>query len=153
MPGFPNYRISSAGEVWSAGYRDRRGWWRKPKRIGGGRDGSGYRQVALVGPDGQRMRKVHLLLCEAWHGSRPAGMQARHQDGDQLNNTPGNVTWGTPSENMRDQVRHGTHVNTRKTRCPRGHQLALPAMGKRRRCRLCENDGDRRRYAERKALR
>ena len=35
---------------------------------------------------------------------------------------------GTPSENMLDKVRHGTHHNAIKTHCPRQHQLIEPNL-------------------------
>ncbi len=35
-------------------------------------------------------------------------MDACHDDGNKLNNTLGNLKWGTRLENMRDKVRHGT---------------------------------------------
>lgn len=34
--------------------------------------------------------------------------QVRHDNGDTSNNTPGNLIWGTRSENMQDKKRHGT---------------------------------------------
>ncbi|MCG2624693.1 HNH endonuclease [Arthrobacter sp. I2-34] len=57
---------------------------------------------------------VHVLVCQAWHGTRPApGMHAAHGDGNPLNNTPENLRWATPLENNgRDRLRHG--------RIPRG---------------------------------
>lgn len=51
--------------------------------------------------------EVHALVCEAFHGPCPDGMQTRHLDGDGLNNHADNLAWGTPIENEADKVRHG----------------------------------------------
>jgi len=54
---------------------------------------------------------VHTVVCMAWHGPRPAGMQTRHLDGDKNNNRPDNLCWGTPEENQEDARRHGSHLS------------------------------------------
>lgn len=53
---------------------------------------------------------VHALVCEAWHGQRPAaGMHAAHYNGNSLDNRPENLRWATPLENIgQDRLRHGT---------------------------------------------
>lgn len=50
---------------------------------------------------------VHRLVAEAFHGTRPPGMQVRHLDGDNSNNTPENLSFGTQEENYEDRNRHG----------------------------------------------
>lgn len=64
---------------------------------------------------------VHRVVMLAFVGPRPADMQIRHLNGDHHDNRSANLVYGTRSENMRDQVRHGTHVNSKKTACKRGH--------------------------------
>lgn len=68
----------------------------------------------------------------------------RHLNGNPYDNRLENLAWGTPSENMLDKVRHGTHHNAIKTHCPRQHQLIEPNLvlshlrqGKRR-CLACD---------------
>lgn len=101
------YEVSEEGDVRSVDRIDVRGWRRRGRTLRPSRDGCGYRQVVLC--NGRRHnRKVHVLVCEAWHGPRPSGLQVRHLDGDQLNNVPGNLRWGTGSENVRDAIQHGT---------------------------------------------
>lgn len=72
---------------------------------------SGYVTVSLNNGIKQRTGKVHIMVCEAFHGPRPEGKQACHKDGDKLNNSKVNLRWGTQQENMNDRDRHG---NTRR---------------------------------------
>jgi hypothetical protein len=71
---------------------------------------------------------THRVVARAFHGEPPHGAEVRHMDGDPANNRASNLRWGTSSENKFDAVRHGTHVETRKTHCPRGHLLAAPNL-------------------------
>jgi hypothetical protein len=48
-------------------------------------------------------------------------MQCRHLNGIPTDNRIENLCYGTISENIRDQVRHGTHYAAGKTHCPRNH--------------------------------
>jgi len=47
-------------------------------------------------------------MLAAFHGEKPDGYEARHLDGDKLNNHPSNLAWGTHSENECDKMKHGT---------------------------------------------
>ena len=51
---------------------------------------------------------VHTLVCSAWHGARPSGMQVCHGDGSRINNVPGNLRWGSAKDNQGDRIIHGT---------------------------------------------
>lgn len=49
----------------------------------------------------QSPRKVHQLVCEAFHGPKPfPAAVVLHLDEDGLNNRPENLKWGTQRENM-----------------------------------------------------
>jgi len=49
----------------------------------------------------QRPRKVHQLVCEAFHGPRPfPNAVVIHIDEDAHNNRPENLKWGTQKENL-----------------------------------------------------
>lgn len=51
---------------------------------------------------------VHVLVCSAFHGSKPSPQhEVAHWDGNGENNTPNNLRWATRKENKADQVRHG----------------------------------------------
>lgn len=71
---------------------------------------SGYVMVTLVKDGSQKTKRVHVLVCEAFHGVRPDGKMALHGDGDKLNNAKTNLRWGTHQENMDDRTTHGTGV-------------------------------------------
>jgi DNA-directed RNA polymerase specialized sigma24 family protein len=59
--------------------------------------------------DGKRVTgRVHSMMCEAFHGPRPPKMQARHLNGNNQDNRPANLCWGTPRENYDDRDAHGT---------------------------------------------
>lgn len=64
-----------------------------------------YRLVMLKRRDGeggrQRPRKVHQLVCEAFHGPKPfPEAVVLHDDEDGHNNKPGNLSWGSQKENL-----------------------------------------------------
>ena len=84
-------------------------------------DTDGYPTVGLNLTGVRKMIRVHWMVCGAWWGACPPGLECRHIDGDKLNLAPKNLAWGTQSENTFDRVRHGTHHQARKTHCPKGH--------------------------------
>lgn len=52
---------------------------------------------------------AHCIVAEAFHGPRPAtDAQVRHRNGDKHDNRASNLMWGTPLDNARDRVEHGT---------------------------------------------
>ena len=83
-----------------------------------------YFAVSLLRLGKQTTCRVHVLVLEAFAGPRPAGMVARHLNGDSYDNRAANLRWDSQSENCRDRARHGTHYQALKTHCPRGHALA-----------------------------
>lgn len=104
---------------------------------------TGYRTVGLKRNGTTKRVLVHRLVLEAFVGPSPAGHECCHKDGDPANNSLENLRWGTKSENVRDQVRHGTHNRGRRTECPRGHALVEPNLVRshlargQRECRAC----------------
>lgn len=118
VPGFSTYEVSDAGQVRSL----RSG---KPIVLSQWVDGRGYPTVHAM-PDGTTKRRkvdVHTMVALAFIGPRPGGHHVRHLDGDSLNNAAANLSYGTVSENIRDQVRHGTHRMARRTHCANGHEF------------------------------
>lgn len=142
------YEISNRGRVRSLdrivrsdiaadGTRLMRGRILKPSR-----HPYGYDMVSLSQCGEITKHCVHVIACEAFHGPRPAKHYACHYDGDPTNNRIENLRWATPTENNLDAVRHGTHHNTAKTHCSRGHEFTPeniyinPSNGSRQ-CRIC----------------
>lgn len=104
----------------------------------------GWVSVTLSrGGRNKRYAKVHHLVLEAFVGPRPAGMEGCHNYGDFRDNRLESLRWDTPSENMRDQVRHGTHHWAKRTHCSHGHEYteANTYLYKgHRHCRACTRE-------------
>lgn len=153
IPGWPGYLVSDHGRV-----RSPHSWRGQPNRILLGNPSvQGYPTVTLCSAGERRRTRVHVLVAEAFLGPRPEGQVIRHLDGNQLNNRPENLRYGTPGENERDKVRHGTHPQAARTHCAKGHPYDAvntriePCTGGRR-CRACEA-AQARRYNEQRMLR
>jgi len=101
-----------------------------------------YRVVCLGGRDGWRPFLVHRLILMAFVGLPEEGQEACHNNGDGADNRLENLRWGTHAENCADQAKHGTHRNTVKTGCKRGHPLSgdnlIIRIGGGRNCRTCK---------------
>lgn len=103
----------------------------------------GYPRVTLRnGTEEHGLRCVHIVVLEAFVGPRPQGMVVRHLNGQQTDNRLENLSYGTPSENNFDLVRHGNHIHAAKTHCKSGHKFTPentyinPGSGQRV-CRTC----------------
>lgn len=59
---------------------------------------TGYLKVRLHRLGMRPTRPVHVLVCVAFHGPRPAKADVRHCDGDKFNNAATNLTWGSRRE-------------------------------------------------------
>lgn len=142
------YEVSDLGRVQSL---DRITTGKRNRRIRGrmlslsvAKDG-GYHVVNLWKDNRLRVRRVSVLVLEAFVGPRPEGMVARHwPDRDPTNNRLENLRWGTQSENMLDKRAHGTDHEVNKTHCTMGHRLEMPNLCDRpwrerghRRCLAC----------------
>lgn len=77
--------------------------------LAGGINRHGYRNVGLSNRNGVRKTfNVHRLVCEAFHGPRPTGMEVCHGPNGKLDNRASQLRWGTRKENMADKLRDGT---------------------------------------------
>lgn len=151
VPGHPEYEISNAGRLRSLDRIDRNGRFRAGRLVRLRRRPT--RIEVVLSRDGMRRYTAlsHLVLL-AFVGPRPDGSECCHRDGDFTNNSAENLYWGTHSENLYDQVRHGTHPHASKTECIRGHQLSDPRNVETRRgkreCLLCERIRRKNRYQQ-----
>lgn len=84
----------------------------------------GHLRVDLSNGPVAHSHLVHRVVLTAFVGPCPEGMEALHGDGVPGNNRVENLRWGTRHENRMDSVLHGTHRNSRKTHCKRGHSLS-----------------------------
>lgn len=159
IPGYDGtYEVSNLGNIRSLDRIDARGSWRSGVVLKPGINPGGRRIVCLHKDGVQRTFKVQRLVLLAFVGPPPAGADSCHNDGDVTNNTLDNLRWDTRSENIRDQVRHGTHLQARKTHCIRGHaydeantyELATKTGGKERYCRTCRTALAQARYKRRR---
>jgi hypothetical protein len=102
VPGFDGYFLDDSLRVIS----------RHGRPLATFRDKDGYLRVSLAterGKDARRIhRGVHQIVCAAFHGPCPDGMQVRHLDGDKANNAPSNLCYSTVLVNNRDRIEHGT---------------------------------------------
>lgn len=73
---------------------------------------SGYYQTVVLWRNHEkRQTSVHILVAEAFLGSRPTPThQCCNKDGNGMNNRLENLYWGTPVQNNADKRRHGTHI-------------------------------------------
>lgn len=156
VPGWEGlYEVSDRGQVWSH-YK-----WQKQlgHLLKTPLDNRNYHQVNLSRGGVKLHTHVHVLVASAFHGPRPPGMECRHLDGNRSNNHVSNLAWGTPSENNRDLVRHGTHYSKYRgaTHCIHGHEFTpentrIDARGGRM-CWACRQRRNREQSARRKAAR
>jgi hypothetical protein len=103
--------------------------------------GNGY-QIVMMSKHGKYQNQlVHRLVLLAFRGEPDHDYECRHLNGIRTDNRLENLAWGTRSENTADQVRHGSHRNSAKTHCLRGHAFTAdntyirPSGG--RMCRAC----------------
>jgi len=98
IPGFDGYFATDTGLIIG----------RRGRALTGYRNPKGYLVICIRSAQGQRPFPVHRLVAAAFHGPAPEGTEVRHLDGDQLNNAPSNLKWGTHLENIADKSAHGT---------------------------------------------
>lgn len=101
---------------------------------------------------------LHVLICEAFHGMRPTDdLEVRHLNGNNQDNRPSNLKWGTRVENAQDILRHGRNHERNKTHCRNGHEYSpantyqAPNSPNKRHCRECGRINDINRKHRRRA--
>ena len=109
IPGYPGYEADAEGNIWSMQHN-----WRGygPRKLIAFPDKYGYLKVRLS-INGKRVnRKLHRLVCLAFHGQpTPEKPLVRHLDGNKKNNGQDNLCWGTHQENEEDAIRFGEKAN------------------------------------------
>lgn len=112
VKGYEGYEVSSFGAVrsWKP-LRNNAPIPNEPRKLRLQEDKDGYRKVVLYKDKRRKDFRVSALVCAAWHGERHSIMEVRHLDGNNQNDTPANLKWGTADENAKDRKRHGTQIN------------------------------------------
>lgn len=77
----------------------------------------GYRRFNRYDAGQHSQHSVHVAVCETFHGARPDGMWAAHDNGDELDNRAENLAWKTAPENEADKVEHGTRAEGERHGC------------------------------------
>jgi hypothetical protein len=138
VPGWEGeYDVSNLGRIRSWVMRKKEQPVIRSPRVGA----RGYLNICLWRNGESLCRSVHSLVALAFIGPRPPGSVIRHLDGTTDNNNATNLSYGTASANVLDEVRHGTHANASKNTCKSGHPFDadntyIRPSGKRD-CRAC----------------
>jgi hypothetical protein len=92
---------------------------------------------------------VHRVVCRTFHGEPLPGQEVRHLNGDDRDNRPENLKWGTRAENIQDVIKHGRHPFANATQCKHGHLFDEENTYRRkvgtkiyRSCRACKRSGN-----------
>lgn len=99
IPSHPNYFVTPEGDVFSFACGAL-----KKLRPGVSK---GYRHVTLCRDGRTQIRKVHVLVAEAFLPRPEWASIVRHKDDDRSRNDVSNLVWGTSAENGQDKVRNG----------------------------------------------
>lgn len=98
-----NYCADLYGRIWSRA-RDGNNWNCLSSGISSGR----YVTVTPAHDGKYRTRSVHNLIAEAYYGDQSEHYpHIRHLNGDESDNAPENIDWGTVEDNWSDRIAHG----------------------------------------------
>lgn len=73
-------------------------------------DPDGYLRINVYRAGKWQQVGVHVVVCETFHGPRPGGMHAAHENGIKADCRSANLAWKTPTENEADKVEHDTRA-------------------------------------------
>ena len=94
IPGFPGYRITEDGRVWSETRKDRRGYIKRGKWMTSPRD-EHNRGTIILHPNGEHYsRSIARLILETYVGPCPSGMRPHYINGNQSAYRLENLRWG-----------------------------------------------------------
>lgn len=105
-PTSPRYLARSDGSILGPSGRVLRPW------VVSGR----YLQVNTCTAGRVKAESVHVIVCEAWHGPRPEGMEVAHENRDGFDCRPDNLRWATHVDNCADKINHGTQFRGEQIR-------------------------------------
>lgn len=109
IPGLPDYFAGEDGNIYSNKKYHSAVLPPSPRLVKSRVRRPGYRMCDLQSENGEKRYKTALLVCTAFHGPRPTGMECCHGPGGKTDDRPVNISWGTHQKNMSvDRVRDGT---------------------------------------------
>lgn len=88
---YPRYRIYNTGKIYSEHYK---------KFIHQHDDNSGYLQVTLIGINGRKTIKSHILIAKAFLPNPNNLPEVNHIDCNKYNNKVSNLEWVSKHDNM-----------------------------------------------------
>lgn len=102
VPGHPEFFVSDTGRVFSVASG-------KFKELQRWANNQGYLRVCIRHKGTKYLaQKVHRLVCLAFNGPCPVGMECSHMDGDNQNNNYKNLQWMSSKDNNALRREHGT---------------------------------------------
>lgn len=109
----------------------------------------GYRQFTFCVKQQNTTVRAHQMVARAFIPNPDNYPLVLHGPGGKLDNSVGNLRWGTQSDNMLDKRRDGTDHKLNKTHCPQGHEYTVENTrmdAGARKCRECIRVRSRERY-------
>jgi len=104
VEGFPDYRITATGRVFSL----RKGIFKELKPIYNKNATCQYPAVMLWSDNRQvKHQLIHLLVANSYLSPKPEGTEVNHKDGNKCNPHVDNLEWVTRKENMIHAFNHG----------------------------------------------
>ncbi len=89
VEGFPTYRISSNGRLYSD-------WAKQLRSLS---DNNGYKRVELCHEGEKKRTSIHQLVAEHYHENPSDKKKVNHKNGEKGDNRLENLEWSTQSEN------------------------------------------------------
>lgn len=134
VPEYLGYAADSTGGIWSCfmprGQMSGKRAWRPLAMC----KKDGYMHVRVVDIKTRRHPsvKVHRLVCSAFHGPCPRGLECCHGDGRRDNNVPSNLRWDTRRNNLLDSVRLGMygHSGGKRNKLTRDNVFTIRRIGR-----------------------
>jgi len=104
IPGYSKHLANRKGEIFT----------KKTENFTKGGNAGRYLKVSVYanGEDTPKLCYVHDLVCRAFHGAPRSGQVVLHKDNNRKNCKPGNLKWGSQSDNIQQVYDDGLKPST-----------------------------------------